>query len=62
MDKLPACVSREGKNPRVVITDPKGEKVIVSYEGAPNRDKEKEIETKVDAARAALKGHEFLKD
>lgn len=62
LDKLPACVSREGKTPRVVITDPKGEKVIVEYQGAPNRDKEKEIDTKVDAARQALKGYETLKD
>lgn len=62
MDKLPACVSTEGKTPRVVITDPKGEKVIVEYQGAPGRDKEKEIEEKVEAARAKLKGGEFLKD
>jgi hypothetical protein len=54
IDKLPACVSREGKTPRVVITDPEGKKVIVEYQGAPNREKEKEINDKVDAARKAL--------
>ncbi len=54
LDKLPACVTREGKTPRVVITDAKGEKVIVEYQGAPNREKEEDIEKKVDAARAQV--------
>lgn len=53
-DKLPACVAREGKTPRVVITDPEGKKVIIEYHGVPDREKEKEINDKVDAARKAL--------
>lgn len=51
-NKLPACVSKEGKLPRVVITDAKCKKVIVQYDGAPNREKAKEIEKKVEEAVA----------
>lgn len=51
LDKLPACVPREGKTPRVVITDALGKKVIVAYDGVPNEKKEEEIEKKVEEAR-----------
>jgi hypothetical protein len=51
-DKIPKCVSREGKTPRAVITDAKGEKVILEFQGAPNRDKEKEIKDKIEKATA----------
>jgi hypothetical protein len=51
-DKLPQCVAREGKTPRAVITDAKGEKVILEFQGAPNRDKEKEIKDKCEKATA----------
>lgn len=49
-NKIPACVAKEGKLPRVVITDAKCKKVIIQYDGAPNREKSKEIETKVEEA------------
>ncbi len=49
-DKIPECVAREGKTPRAVITDAKGEKVILEFQGTPNRDKEKEIKDKVAKA------------
>jgi len=51
-DKLPKCVAREGKTPRAVITDAKGEKVILEFQGAPNRNKEKEIKDKCEKATA----------
>lgn len=37
LDQLPACVSRKGKTPWVVITDAKGGKVTVEYQGTSNR-------------------------
>ena len=52
LETLPATVSREGKTPRVVITDAAGKNVIVQYDGAPNRAKEEEVEKKVEAARS----------
>lgn len=55
LDKLPACVARDGKTPRVVITDALGKKVIVEYEGEPNEKKEEEIEKKVEEARKPAK-------
>jgi hypothetical protein len=51
-DKLPKCVAREGKTPRAVITDAKGEKVTLEFQGAPNRNKEKEIKHKCEKATA----------
>lgn len=52
LDKLPACVDAKGGSPRLVITDAKGEKVITSANGAPDRDKAKEIKTIVEKARS----------
>lgn len=51
LDKLPACVGSKGA-PRLVITDSKAEKVIVTT-GVPNRDKVKEIKALVEKARSA---------
>lgn len=47
LDKLPSTVSAQGKLPRFVITDATCEKVIASVDGAPDRDKAKEIEASV---------------
>lgn len=52
IDKLPECVEPDGKFPRVVITDAACKNVIISYDGAPDREKTKEIEEKVSAALA----------
>jgi hypothetical protein len=52
VDKLPDCVQSNGKFPLVVITDAACKNVIVSYDGAPDRAKTKEIEEKVTAALA----------
>lgn len=54
MDKLPECVKKDGVLPRVVITDSKCEEVITQYEGAPSREKVKEIEAKVAEATKFL--------
>ena len=54
-DKIPACVSKTGKTPRVIITDAKCENVIASYEGVPNRETLKAVEEKVTAARNLMK-------
>jgi hypothetical protein len=54
MDKLPECVKKDGMLPRVVITDSKCEEVITQYEGAPSREKVKEIEAKVAEATKFL--------
>ena len=50
VDKLPECVEPDGKFPRVVITDAACKNVIISYDGAPDRAKAKEVEEKVTAA------------
>jgi hypothetical protein len=52
LDKIPASVGAKGGTPRLVITDAKVEKVIASANGAPDRDKEKEIKTLVEKARS----------
>ncbi|HBE23965.1 MAG TPA: hypothetical protein DDW21_11200 [Verrucomicrobiales bacterium] len=52
VDKLPECIEPDGKFPRVVITDAACKSVIISYDGAPDREKTKEIEGKVSAALA----------
>jgi hypothetical protein len=54
-DKIPACVSKTGKTPRVIITDAKCENVIATYEGVPNRETLKAVEEKVTAARNLVK-------
>lgn len=50
VDKLPETAKANGKFPYVVITDADCKEVIVSYDGAPDREKAKEIEAKVAAA------------
>jgi len=60
IDQLPACFSREDKTPQGVISAAKGEKVIVEYQGVSNREKEEDIEKKVDAARAQVTKEVFI--
>jgi hypothetical protein len=50
LDKLPSTVPVQGQLPRVVVTDAACEKVIASIAGAPDREKAKEFETKVEEA------------
>jgi acyl-CoA hydrolase len=54
LDKLPECVKKDGVLPRVVITDSKCEEVIAQYDGAPSREKVKEVEAKVAEATKFL--------
>lgn len=52
LDKLPTSVGAKGGTPRLVITDAKAEKVIASANGAPDREKEREIKSLVEKARS----------
>jgi hypothetical protein len=52
MDKLPACVAKDGPLPRIVVTDGETAKVVAELKGAPDRDKAKAFEAQVKAESA----------
>jgi hypothetical protein len=52
MDKLPACVAKDGPVPRIVVTDAETAKVVAELKGAPDRDKAKAFEEQVKADSA----------
>jgi hypothetical protein len=55
LDKLPACVPKDGGVPRVVVTDATGTKVVATLPGAPDRKLSREFEQKVEEARGPKK-------
>jgi hypothetical protein len=52
LDKLPSTVSTNGTTPRIVFTDSQAEEVVTTVNGAPDREKAKEIKALIKEARA----------
>lgn len=47
MDKLPACVAKDGPLPRIVVTDMETGKVVAELKGAPDREAAKAFEAQI---------------